>query len=628
MRSSRSSLELGESAMTSTQPTLGPYRPDALERVNARPATVGEMFLRQVEASGPREAYRYPEGDRWVSLTWDQTKEKAFDLAAGLIALGLEPEDRVAIASTTRMEWVLADLGVVCAGGATTTVYPNTRSGEVAYILGNSGSRMIFTENGEQTAKVLEGLDRLPNLAKIIQIEGRTDHELVIGWDQLLETGRAYRAEHPDAVETAMSKVGPESLATLIYTSGTTGEPKGVRLVHDSWTYEGVALDELGLAGPDDVQYLWLPLAHCFGKLLSVVQFQIGFVTAVDGRIDKIVDGLGEVRPTFMAGAPRIFEKVRATVMLQAGSGVKARIFNWAFRVGRRTVPHRLAGKQPTGLLKWQAALADRLVFSKIKDRMGGRIRFFVSGSAGLNREVQEWFYDAGLLVVEGYGMTETSAASFVDDPRNPHFGTVGPALIGTEVRIAEDGEILLKGPGVMRGYHDNPQATAETLVDGWLRTGDIGHLTDEGCLVITDRKKDLIKTSGGKYVAPQKVEGALKAECPYISQVLVHGEHRKYISALITLDPDAMQSWAGDHDLSSASLGELSAKLEVRTLIEGYVDRVNSQLDRWETIKRFEILPEELTVEQGLVTPSQKIRRAAVEKRYVEVLDSMYDKD
>lgn len=602
-----------------------PYRAGSLERVRARPGTVGEMFLAQVAASGPREAYRYPEGDRWVSLTWDQSKDYAFKLAAGLIALGLEPEDRVGIASGTRIEWVLADLAVVCAAGATTTVYPNPQAAEVAFIISDSGSKMIFTEDDGQTQKILDQLDQLPELVKIIQIEGRLEHDRVIGWQELLRRGEELLAERPDVVDVAMAKVGPESLATLIYTSGTTGKPKGVRLVHDSWTYEGAAMNELGFAGSDDLQYLWLPLAHSFGKLLSVVQFKIGFSTAVDGRIDKIVDGLGAVRPTFMAGAPRIFEKVRATVMLQATSGVKAKIFAWAFRVGRRTAPLRLAGKQPTGALKLQAAIADRLVFSKIKERMGGRIRFFVSGSAGLADEVQEWFYDAGMLVIEGYGMTETSAATFVDDPTDPHFGTVGPPAVGTEVKIAEDGEIMISGPGVMRGYHNLPEATAETLVDGWLMTGDIGHLDDSGCLVITDRKKDLIKTSGGKYVAPQKVEGAVKAVCPYVSQVVVHGEHRKFISALITLDPDALNRWAGENGLAGKPLDELAALPQVRTLIEGYVEQANDQLARWETIKRFEILPAELSVEEGEVTPSLKIKRRAVETRYADLLDTLY---
>ena len=617
----------------SSAPTDGsPYSEGSLERVKNRPGTVGEMFLEQVAASGAREAYRYPEGERWVSLSWDQTKDYAFKLAAGLIALGLQPEDRVAIACGTRIEWVLADLGVVCAAGATTTVYPNTRADEVAFILSDSGSRMIFTENADQTAKVLQQRDQLPDLVKIIQIDVRdseplsAEDDLVIGWQDLLRSGTEYLRDHPDAVTEAMAKVGPQSLATLIYTSGTTGKPKGVRLLHDSWTYEGVAMDELGLAGPDDLQYLWLPLAHSFGKLLSVVQFKIGFVTAVDGRIDKIVDGLGQVQPTFMAGAPRIFEKVRATVMLQATSGVKAKIFAFAFRVGRRVADLRKKGEQPTGLLKLQSAIADRLVFSKIKQRMGGRIRFFVSGSAGLNDEVQDWFYDAGLLIIEGYGMTETSAATFVDDPRNPHFGTVGPVAVGTEVKIADDGEVMVSGPGVMSGYHNLPEATAETLVDGWLLTGDIGHLDESGCLVITDRKKDLIKTSGGKFVAPQKVEGAVKAVCPYVSQVLVHGEHRKYISALIALDPDALQTWAKENDLAGTDPAELAALPQVHELIEHYVERANRQLERWETIKRFEILTSELSVEEGEVTPSLKIKRRAVETKYAEQLDALYD--
>jgi long-chain acyl-CoA synthetase len=602
------------------------YDAESLARVQDRPGTVGEMFLEQVARSGPREAYRYLVGDRWVSLTWNETKDLAFKLGAGLISLGLKPEDRVAIDCSTRMEWVLADLGVLCAGGAVTTIYPNTRSGDVSYILSDSGSRMIFTENDEQSAKVLQHVDQLSEVIKIIQIDGRADHELVMGWQDLLTAGEEYLAANPDAVETAMAQIGPESLATLVYTSGTTGKPKGVRLVHDSWTYEGVALNELGFAGPDDVQYLWLPLAHVFGKLLSVVQFKIGFTTAIDGRLDKIVENLGQVHPTFMAGAPRIFEKVRATVMLNANSGIKARIFSWAFEVGRKTAPLRLAGQQPTGLLKVQSKIAEKLVFSKIKDRMGGRIRFFVSGSAGLNQEVQEWFYDAGLLVIEGYGLTESSAATFVDDPDNPRFGTVGPPAAGTEVQIADDGEVLIKGPGVMRGYHNQPDATAEALVDGWLHTGDIGHLTDEGCLVITDRKKDLIKTSGGKYVAPQKVEGALKAACPYVSQVVVHGEHRKYISALLALDPDMLKRWADENELTDTPAQELPGHPKVRTMIEGYVERANANLERWETIKRFEILPTELTVEDGEVTPSLKIRRRAVEEKYATLLDSLYD--
>ena len=586
------------------------------------------MLQDQVAASGSKEAFRYLEGERWVSLSWTQTKNKAHQLAAGLLSLGLEREERVAIACSTRIEWILADLAVMCAGGATTTVYPTTTGDDVAFILADSESKIVFAEDDAQVAKVIDHLDSLPSLVTVVQIDGKVSHEKVIGWADLEQLGADYLATNSTAVDDVIAGIEPEHLATIIYTSGTTGRPKGVRLVQDSWTYESVAVEAYDIINPDDVHYLWLPLSHVFGKVLITIQLRIGFTTAVDGRIDKIVENLGEVHPTFMAGAPRIFEKVRARVMTTASHGLKAKIFAWAFKVGRQVAPLRLAGKEPTGPLKVQYALADKLVFSKIKARMGGRIRFFVSGSAALNREVQEWFYAAGLLVLEGYGLTETSAATCVNNPRSTRFGTVGPPLPGSEVKIGEDGEILIKGPGVMRGYHNQPEATAEALQDGWFATGDIGELDDHGYLRITDRKKDLIKTSGGKYVAPQKVEGVLKAVCPYISQVVVHGEGRKYVTALITLDPEALAAWGSGQSLNVASAEELAGSAEVRDLIQGYVDQANAKLERWETIKRFDILTSEFTVDEGEVTPSQKIRRRAVEKKYADRLDSMYDKD
>jgi long-chain acyl-CoA synthetase len=594
----------------------------------ARPASVGATLLRQVEASSSKEAFRYIEDDRWVSLSWSQTKDKAFQLAAGLLALGIEPEDRVAIASSTRMEWILADLAIMCAAGATTTIYPSTQHEDVRYILADSQSKVVFAEDDLQVKKVLDHLEELPQLVTIVQLDGKVDHPKVIGWVDIETLGRDRLDANPTAVEDVIAAIGPEDLATLIYTSGTTGRPKGVRLVQDCWTSEGAAVEAYDIISADDLQYLWLPLSHVFGKALIAIQLYIGFTTAVDGRIDKIVDNLAEVRPTFMCGAPRIFEKVRARVMTTASHGVKAKIFEWAFGVGRKVSPIRLAGQQPTGLLGLQYALADRLVFSKIKARMGGKIRFFVSGSAPLSREVQEWFHAAGLLVLEGYGLTETSAATCVNNPRATRFGTVGPPIPGSQVRIADDGEILIKGPGVMRGYHNLPEATADALKDGWFATGDIGELDQQGYLRITDRKKDLIKTSGGKYVAPQKVEGVLKAACPYISQVLVHGDGRKYVTALITIDAEAIEGWAKEQGLSYSSLEELAGSSEVHLLIDGFVAQANQSLERWETIKRFEILPTDLSVDEGEVTPSMKVKRRAVEKKYADLLDSMYDAD
>ena len=593
-----------------------------------RPASVGAMLLEQVKASADREAFRFLRNGEWVSLSWAETKDQAFEIAAGLLALGVGLEDRVAIASGTRMEWVLADIAIMSAGAATTTVYPSTQHEDVAFILGDSGARVAFAEDDGQVAKILTHEADLPDLATIVQLDGRTVSDKVISLEDLRARGRERLAADPSAVEDVIAQTGPEHLATLIYTSGTTGRPKGVRLVQDTWTYLGAAVEAYEIINRDDLQYLWLPLSHVFGKALIAIQLRLGFATAVEGDIDKIVENLGVVQPTFMCGAPRIFEKVRARVMTTAGSGPKKRVFDWAFRVGRATAAGRLAGQSPRRLLGLQHALADRLVFSKIKARMGGRIRFFVSGSAGLNREVQEWFYAAGLLVLEGYGLTETAAASCVNNPRATRFGTVGPPLPGTEVRIAEDGEIMIRGGGVMRGYHHLPDASAEALHDGWFATGDIGELDDAGYLRITDRKKDLIKTSGGKYVAPQEVEGTIKAASPYVSQVIVHGDGRKYVSALIALDPDAIKEWADGTGLAYASLTDLRSAPEVRTLVDGGVQQANGRLERWETIKRWAFLPDELTVEQGEVTPSMKIRRAEVERRYADLLDSLYDKD
>ena len=391
-------------------------------------------------------------------------------------------------------------------------------------------------------------------------------------------------------VDRASAAVAPSQLATLMYTSGTTGRPKGVRLPHSAWVYTGTATRATDLLTVDDLQYLWLPLSHAFGKVLLTVQLTVGFATAVSGDLDRIVDNLAVVRPTFMAGAPRLFEKVHSRVMTQLESErqPKAAIAAWALDVGRRVSAVRQSGREPTGFLALQHAVADRLVLRTIRQRFGGRVRYFVSGSAALSREIAEWFHSIGVLVLEGYGLTETSAASFINRPDSAVFGTVGRPFPGTEVRLAADGEVLLRGPGVMAGYHDLPEQTAEVLdVDGWLHTGDIGEF-HRGCLRITDRKKDLIKTSGGKYVAPQGIESRFKAVCPYASQIAVHGDGRNYITALITLDPDAMATWAERNGMAGARYEDVVTTPQVRELVQRYVDDLNSGLGRWETVKKF----------------------------------------
>ena len=598
---------------------------DVQHKLDSRPPTVGAMFNNRVAASPNEEAFRYPDDQgAWVSLTWTRTREIVWEIAAGLLSLGLGPEERVAIASSTRIEWVLLDLAINCAGGATTTVYPNTQGEEFAHIITHSDSRIFIAENAGQLAK-LRDLVGTQNMLAVVLLDGSDPDTLTL--DALREAGRAHLAQHPSAVDDTVAATTADTLATLIYTSGTTGMPKGVELVHSNWTYEGAGVDALGIIGPDSLQYFWLPLSHVFGKAVMMIQLQIGFASVVDGRLDQIVPGLGATHPRFMCGAPRIFEKVRNAVKANTATGVKAKIARWAFAVGRESRPYRLAGRKLPFAMGIAYAIADKLVFSSLKAKMGGNVEFFISGSAKLSEQVQEWFYSAGIVIVEGYGLTETSAVAAVNVPGSPKFGTVGPALPGSEFRIAEDGEVLLRGPGVMRGYHKDPEQTAEVLEpDGWFHTGDIGELDDEGYLRITDRKKDLMKTSGGKYVAPQKVEGALAANIPYVSQAVAVGDGRKYISALLTLDPAAVESWAKRHGREGLSYAELTQLPEMRVSIDRFMARANRKLERWETVKKYRILDHEFSVERGGVTANMKLRRAAIDKDYADVIDSMYE--
>jgi long-chain acyl-CoA synthetase len=592
--------------------------------------SISELFLERCDKSPDSEAYRYPVDGDWESLTWGESRERVRAIAGGLMSLGLESEQRVGILCSTRVEWILADLGILCAAGATTTVYPSNTAEECEFILEDSQTVMIFAENAEQVAKLRGVKAQLPRLSKVIVIEGEGDDDWVISLPDLEDLGERYLADNDGAFEERARVPKASDLATLIYTSGTTGKPKGVELLHSCWTYTAEGIANIGIIHENDLQYLWLPLSHSFGKVLEVAQLALGFPTAVDGRIPKLVDNLAVVRPTFMAAAPRIFEKVYNKIIGQTrdAGGLKLKIFRWAVSVGTEVSRLRQRRQEPRGLLAIKAAIADKLVFSKIRDRFGGRLRFFISGSAPLSKDIAEFFHAAGILILEGYGLTETSAATFVNRPDTFEFGSVGEALEGTEVKIAEeDGEILIRGPGVMRGYHNLADVTAEVLTDdGWLHTGDIGELDDKGLLKITDRKKDLIKTSGGKYVAPQALEGQLKAMCPYVSQVIVHGDRRNYCTALITLDEEGIQTWAGENGLSGAPYAEIARSDKAHQLIQGYIDELNTKLARYETIKKFTLLEKDLTVEDGDLTPSLKVKRKAVEKKHMATLDSMYE--
>ena len=605
------------------------------ERVNTaavegRAPTVAHLFRDRVAASPQGEAFRFVadgSGEQWESVTWTQVRERAYRLAAGLVALGIRPEDRVAIASSTRYEWALTDLAVMCAGGATTTIYPTTIAPDVSYILSNSGSSVVFAEDDEQVAKLRDRRVDLPAVQRVVTFTGTPDGDWVIGLDELEQMGVELLTTNPSVVDDRVDALQADQLATIIYTSGTTGRPKGVRLTHDSWTYVAAAVDATGLLHEDDLQYLWLPLAHVFGKMLLTLPLQIGFPTAVDGRVDKIVDNLAVVQPTFMGAAPRIFEKAyaRITMMMAAEGGLKEKLFRWSVSVGREVAQMRARGEEPSGMTAKKLALADKLVLHKVRARFGGRIRFFISGSAALNTDVATWFSSIGLTILEGYGLTESSAASFVNRPATNEIGTVGWALPGTEARIAEDGEVLLRGPGVMQGYHEKLEDTAETKdADGWLHTGDIGRLDERGYLWITDRKKDFFKTSSGKYVAPSMIEASFKGICPYVSQFMVYGADHNFVTALVTLDPDAIGDWAANHGVSGSYRDIVTSK-EAHDMVQMYVDTLNVNLNRWEQIKKFTILDHDLSIDAGDLTPSLKLRRKAVSTKYQGVLDSHY---
>ncbi|MFF5477724.1 AMP-dependent synthetase/ligase [Streptomyces sp. NPDC012935] len=618
--------------------------------VDSRPPSLAHLFRDRLHDSPDDEAYRYrPVNDsaEWTSLTWAETGTRVHRIAAGLMSLGVRPQDRVAIASGTRVEWFLADLAVMSAGAATTTVYPTTDADEMAFILADSGSRVLFAEDAVQLAKVMERIGELPGLTAVVLFDGvpaeapvdapRCD---VLSLARLEAHGAEYARRDPGCVDRAVDAIDPEHLATLIYTSGTTGRPKGVRLVHDCWSFHALTSAESGELTPDDLQYVWLPLAHTFGKSLLCAQVAVGNPVAVDGRIDRIAENLAALRPTLMAAVPRVFEKMYNALVVEARSQGPAseEAFYWAAAVAREyaTTAQELGTELGAGMETGTAlvpekllaahAIADRLLFTKVRDAFGGRLRACISGGAPLAPDIAQFFGGAGVRIIEGYGMTEcaggTTFTSF-----EYRVGTVGKPLPGTEVRIGDDGEVLLRGPHIMRGYHNRPEQTAEVLgPDGWLHTGDLGELTADGYLRITGRIKELIKTSGGKFVSPVEIESRFKGACPYAGHILVVGDNRNFCSALITLDAPAVMAWAEVNGLSGRSFGEVCAAPQTRQLIAGYVEQVNAGLQRWQTIKKFAVLPRDFSQEHGEVTPSMKVRRAAVEASFAHVIDRMYE--
>ena len=590
--------------------------------------SVAHMLQERVRVAPNSSAFMRRTQTGWTTISWQNFNEQVVHIAAGLIGLGLKNEERVAIASMTRYEWVAADLGILTAGGAVTTVYAQTEPDDVAYILNDSETKFVFAENEEQLTKLRNRKHQIPNVQKVIVFEGRGDGDWVISLDELEEMGRQQLRSTPRLVSDRIETIKSENLATLMYTSGTTGRPKGVVLLHSNWAIEGATIETLGFLRSDDVQMLWLPLAHSFGSVLLAAQLQIGFTTAVDGQVDRLVENLSFVKPTFMGAVPRIFEKIYAKVTgdVEHEGGAKSKIFNWALNVGVNAAKaKRIQGIEPDRATKAQLAIANKLVFSKLQKRMGGRIRFFVSGAAALSTDVAWFFEAAGLTILEGYGLTETSAATTLNRPHSVGIGTVGEIFNGMEIKLDTDGEILIKGPGVMKGYHNLPEETAKCFTsDGWFRTGDIGEIDEQGRVKITDRKKDLVKTSNGKFVALSFIESKYKGITKIASNMIVQAINKPFVAALVAVDADSLKAFADQRKLEGSYSSLLRDKV-VTDQIAGEIDQLNRTLNPWEQIKEFRVLPTDLAIESGELTPSMKVKRDAVGKRYQSLIEEMY---
>jgi long-chain acyl-CoA synthetase len=558
--------------------------------------TIARLWQDAVARQPAGPAYLVHEGgDEWRPVSWAEAAEAVDELAHGLLALGIRKGDAFAILASTRIEWVLFDFALGLIGAVGAPIYMNSSPKDAAYVARHSEAVGALCEDGEQLTK-LEGL----GLAHLL-----TFADL----DALRERGRAHAAEHPDAVEQAAAAIDENDLFTFIYTSGTTGPPKACMILHRNYY---AMVDEVrqveDFTVSDDVMLLYLPLAHNFGRCLTLLGAHIGYTIAFCPDPYAVGDALPAVRPTVFPSVPRVYEKVHTAVLAKfdEASGVKRRLIDWALSVGARVSTLREAGQSVPGTLGLQHKLADRLVYSKVKDRLGGNLRIGVSGGAPLAKEIIEFFASLDILILEGYGLTECTTGATINRPTSYRFGSVGPALPGVEIRVADNGEVLIKSDTVFGGYYKDDEATHDVLSDdGWLSSGDVGHLDEDGYLTITDRLKDILVTAGGKNVAPQNLENALKTHA-VISQALVIGDRRPYVAALITLSEDV--------DPSSAQAAVQSA-----------VDEVNAELSRFEQIKRFTILPRDFTLEAGEVTPTLKLKRRTCQEHFAAEIEALY---
>src|ERR1700754_2775217 len=583
--------------------------------------TLADLLPRAAAAYGSDPAVRYKDGDAWVDRSFQEGFEIVKPLALGLVALGIEKGDRVSILGNTRAEWTYFDYAALSIGATVVPIYQTNSPEECAYVLENSDAKVVVVEDDEQLAKIREVRDGLAQLEQVVMMVGDADD--VISMDGLAAKG----GEVDEAVfQQRIDAVTSADICTFIYTSGTTGPPKGCVISHGNYRSMLDMVNETSVIEEEDVTYLYLPLAHSFALLIQLGSFDLGATIAYwEGDPNKIVPNLGELKPTYFPSVPRIFEKIytAANSGMEKEGGLKKAIFDWSIKTGRKMRETERAGRKPGFLLQRQYDFADKKVLSKIRGLFGGNLRLAVSGAAPINPDILRFFDAAGVFVVEGWGMTETSTAATVASEDEFKFGTIGKPFPGCEVKIAEDGEILVHGPNVFQGYHKNPEATAETIVDGWLHTGDLGEIDSEGFIKITGRKKDIIITAGGKNITPANLEAEIRQH-QLVSQSVVVGDRRPYLVALVTLDPEEAVAYAKEHGLPEDP-EQLATNAEIRKAIEAHVEEINKKFARVEQVKKVAILPRDLTQEDGELTPTLKVKRAVVTQKHEKEIEQLY---
>ncbi len=594
--------------------------------------TLLNFFEKHVKETPNRVALRHKDYGIWHDVTWAQYGEKVRYVAMGLISLGLKKGECVCIISENRPEWVYADFGIMSAGGVTAGIYTTNAPEQCGYIVQNSGARFYIAENEEQFDKTLKFRKETPHLEKVIvmEMEGlkRYKDPLLMSFDDLLKLGKEFDERNPGLFEQRRSEVKPEDLAVLIYTSGTTGPPKGAMLTHSNLLFMSEAMVNVNPVKDGDETLSYLPLCHIFEQLFTVM-INIRYRTIVNfiESPDTVMDNMREVSPTVTCGVPRIWEKYASGIMIRMSDATwfKRMVFKACMGIGMKYADLKLNFKPIPPYLKLAYLAAYVAVFRKLKERLGfDRVRVAYSGAAPISPDVLKFFNAIGLPLVEGYGQTEGTGVTSVSQKGRLKIGKVGQPLPGVEVRIAEDGEILVRGPGIFKGYFKNPEATAETLRSGWLHSGDVGELDEDGFLKITDRKKDLIITAGGKNIAPQNIENQLKFS-PYINDAVVIGDRRKYLVALIAIDEENVIKYAQDHKIQFSTYASLTQAPEIKQLIQKEVDRVNKMLAQVEQVKKFAIIPKKLYEEDGEVTPTMKVKRKSINEAYKDIIEKMY---